>query len=83
MPITPEFLLQTKSVWRKYSSSKLTQEDCRQVLENAAGFFGVLAEWQAAEERKHDRLSEHKSSVASQSPISCSFMGAQWKSNGK
>lgn len=63
MSISPEFLLQTKSVWQKLSSEQLSQEDCRVMIENATGFFGVLSEWQAAIGNKNDRLSCCKSKV--------------------
>ncbi len=64
MPVTPEFLKQTKSVLQKFTPEALSLEDCRQATENAAGFFGVLAQWQAAVENKDDRLSQDKSGIA-------------------
>lgn len=63
MSISPEFLLQTKSVWQKSSSEQLSQEDCRVMIENATGFFGVLSDWQAAVGNKNVRLSNGKSKV--------------------
>ncbi|RUR13504.1 hypothetical protein [Legionella sp. km772] len=65
MSISPEFLLQTKSVWQKWSSTPLNQEDCRVMVDNAAGFFGVLNEWQAAIGNKNDKLPNSKSSAVS------------------
>ena len=65
MSISPEFLLQTKSVWQKWSPTQLNQDDCRVMASNAAGFFDVLNEWQAAIGNKNDEFSSSKSSVAS------------------
>lgn len=64
MPVTPEFLRQTKVVWQKFSSKELSEEDCRQATENIAGFFGVMADWQAAVEKNDDRLSQNKPNIA-------------------
>lgn len=64
MPVTPEFLQETKSVWQKFTPKVLNQEDCRQATANIAGFFGLLVEWQAAVEKKDDRLSQNKSKAA-------------------
>jgi hypothetical protein len=64
MPISQELVQKTKYTWQKYTPNNFGQEECRQVIENAAGFFGILAEWQAKVENKSDRLPKDKSSAA-------------------
>ena len=39
----------TRQIWQPRMGRNLTGEDARQILHNATGFFGVLAEWQRAE----------------------------------
>ncbi len=43
--IEPNFLDKTIAFWQPRASRKLTREDARQIIENATGFFRVLAEW--------------------------------------
>lgn len=40
-------------VWQPHYARRLSQEDAREILENAVGFFRILREWQA-QERKSD-----------------------------
>ena len=44
---TSEFLDKTITFWQPRTTRKLTREDARQMIENATGFFRVLAEWDA------------------------------------
>jgi len=55
------FLDQTLRVWQPRSPEQLTRDDARQIADNIAGFFSVLAEWAAAEDG--DTGSEHSLAV--------------------
>ena len=50
-----EFILETIQVWQPQSQLRLDKEDARQIIENAVGFFIVLAEWDAADPRTERR----------------------------
>jgi hypothetical protein len=39
----------TREIWQPRMGRNLTDEDARQILHNATGFFGVLAEWRRSE----------------------------------
>ena len=39
----------TRRVWQPRTGRNLTDEDARQINENATGFFALLAEWSRAE----------------------------------
>jgi hypothetical protein len=39
----------TRQVWQARTGRNLTNEDARQINENIAGFFAILAEWSRAE----------------------------------
>ena len=43
--ISDELIDQTLAVWQPRSARRLTREDARQIVENIAGFFQVLARW--------------------------------------
>ena len=43
----PAFLDKTITFWQPRTTRTLTREDARQMIENATGFFRVLAEWDA------------------------------------
>ncbi|HBK90919.1 MAG TPA: hypothetical protein DDZ68_04525 [Parvularcula sp.] len=38
-------------VWQPHYARRLSQEDAREILENAVGFFRILREWQAQERK--------------------------------
>jgi chemotaxis regulatin CheY-phosphate phosphatase CheZ len=42
-------ITRTREIWQPRMARNLTDEDARQLLHNATGFFGVLAEWRQAE----------------------------------
>ena len=42
-------IARTREIWQQRMGRNLTDEDARQILHNATGFFGVLAEWRRAE----------------------------------
>ncbi len=42
-------IARTREIWQPRTGRNLTDEDARQILHNATGFFGVLAEWRRAE----------------------------------
>ena len=48
-----QFILKTIRVWQPRSQLRLSKEDARQIIENAVGFFSVLADWddEAEDER--------------------------------
>ena len=39
----------TRQVWNPRLKRDLSREDCRQIVENLTGFFGLLADWSRAE----------------------------------
>ncbi len=42
-------IARTREIWQPRMGRNLTGEDARQILHNATGFFGVLAEWRRTE----------------------------------
>jgi hypothetical protein len=42
----------TLQFWRPRLSEELTREDARQIVDNIAGFFSILAEWAVAEDAR-------------------------------
>lgn len=42
-------IARTRQIWQPRMGRNLTDEDARQILHNATGLFGVLAEWRRAE----------------------------------
>jgi hypothetical protein len=40
-----EFTERTLELWQPRASRKLTEEDARDMADNASGFFRLLAEW--------------------------------------
>jgi hypothetical protein len=42
-----EFLSDTRKFWQARAPRQLTDEDARQIIENVAGVFSLLAEWDA------------------------------------
>jgi hypothetical protein len=44
---TNPLLEETRVVWQARTGRKLSLEDAREIAENVAGFFGVLAAWTA------------------------------------
>lgn len=49
---TEPFLEQTRRFWQEQMDRPLSVEDARQITANVTGFFQVLAEWAAAEDRQ-------------------------------
>ena len=54
-PESPSFNEQTIALWQSRCTRTLDKEDARQIIENAVGFFSVLAEWDAADPRTERR----------------------------
>jgi len=48
-----KFFEQTKVIWQPHVHHPLTDEDARQIIKNAIGFFDVLREWEKREEDKN------------------------------
>ncbi|MEJ0076846.1 MAG: hypothetical protein WDO17_15620 [Alphaproteobacteria bacterium] len=50
-PVPPNslFIDETLAFWQPRAQRQLTREDAREIIENVAGFFSVLLEWDAAE----------------------------------
>jgi hypothetical protein len=46
---TDNLIDRTRQVWQPRIGRELSREDARQIAENVAGFFGLLAEWSRAE----------------------------------
>ena len=42
---------QTMELWQGCYAQVLTNEDARQIVQNVTSYFGILAEWEAAERR--------------------------------
>ena len=40
-----EFIVRTIEIWQPRCQCRLNKEDARQIIENAVGFFSVLAQW--------------------------------------
>jgi hypothetical protein len=60
-----KFVGQTLAVWQPRSTRELTIEDGREIAENVTGFFRILSEWDAADQRTSTKvkvLSESSSS---------------------
>jgi len=36
----------TTDFWQPYYRQELTEEDAKEIIENSAAFFGILAEWE-------------------------------------
>jgi hypothetical protein len=49
--LSPNIIDETANFWSRRSGRAISQEDARQIVENVAGFFSVLSEWEAAERR--------------------------------
>ncbi|MDL1878402.1 hypothetical protein FBQ85_25055 [Cytophagia bacterium CHB2] len=52
LPADADFLRQTASFWQQKTGVAFSQEEARETVENLAGFFRVLAEWENAENSK-------------------------------
>jgi hypothetical protein len=48
MKPSPNFIEQTRRLWRSRLGRDVSCEDARQIAENVTGFFAVLAEWSHA-----------------------------------
>jgi hypothetical protein len=48
-PAKDNLLCRTREVWQPRLGRELSGEDARQIVENVAGFFALLAEWSRAE----------------------------------
>jgi hypothetical protein len=49
---SPQLIEQTILVFKNRTGRKISQEEARQALENISGFFRVLQEWAAAEDKE-------------------------------
>ncbi len=49
-----EFLEETTTVWRPFSSSVLSHEDAREITENITGLFSLLSEWENENNKEKD-----------------------------
>lgn len=48
-PANDNLIDRTREVWQPRLGRDLSREDARQIAENVAGFFAILAEWSRAE----------------------------------
>ncbi len=60
-PLTNDAL----EVWRRQLSPDITAEEARQCDENLIGFFHVLLEWDAAEQKLTGRRAEARNALGS------------------
>lgn len=54
-PKKSELIDQTIELWQVYSNELLTTEDAREIVENVAGVFTLLLQWDAACEALQSR----------------------------
>src|SRR6266436_1258034 len=54
-----DFIDQTIAIWQRRSERKLTREDGREIVENIAGFFSILQEWERKERAAEDAKASH------------------------
>jgi len=45
--------------WQPHYAHRLTQEDAREIVNNAVGFFRILREWKIAEQKAQAGHSKH------------------------
>ena len=48
--VQKQLIDQTLEFWQARSPKTLTREDAREMIENVAGFFQLLQEWQLADQ---------------------------------
>ncbi len=46
---SPELIEETISIFESRTGEQISEEKCRQALENISGFFQLLADWDQAE----------------------------------
>jgi hypothetical protein len=69
--IDRQYIKRTLEVWQPRSLRALTAEDARQIVENATGFFGILAQWEKAEQHIASRLTKKKTDTPSHAVGRC------------
>jgi hypothetical protein len=52
VPSNSPLIEKTIGFWQPLARRKLTREDAREIIENVAGFFSVLQEWDARERNR-------------------------------
>lgn len=55
----PELIRRTMDEWQPHYAHRLTQEDAREIVDNAVGFFRILREWKIAEQKAQAGHSKH------------------------
>ena len=51
---SPQFIDATLAHWQPLTDRVLTREDAREIIENVSGFFAILLEWDAEDQRRSD-----------------------------
>jgi hypothetical protein len=51
---SPELIAETLAIWQPILKRHLTEDDARQILENAVDAFGILLKWRREESRATD-----------------------------
>lgn len=49
MPSNSPLIEETLEFWQPRAKRTLTREDAREIIQNVAGFFSILQEWEAKE----------------------------------
>ena len=55
----PELIRRTMDEWQPHYAHRLTQEDAREIVNNAVGFFRILREWKIAEQKAQAAHRKH------------------------
>jgi hypothetical protein len=58
----------TVKFWQSFMRREVSREDARQIAENVSGFFRVLVDWDATEQRQPTQASGLPSGVAAVHP---------------
>jgi len=55
-----EFYKKTMTVWQPFSSSILSEENAREVIENTTSLFLLLSEWEKKDGEKNENNEEEE-----------------------
>jgi hypothetical protein len=54
-----QLIARTRETWQARAGRSLSEEDAREIAENATGFFRLLLEWEAREKAETMREADH------------------------
>jgi hypothetical protein len=69
-PTSPNspFIDETLAFWQPRSRRVLTREDAREIIENVAGFFAILEQWDRAEREAIGKKTSNPSAIETSDP---------------